>query len=292
MLCVLQLGRWGDELKIVCTNKIGKSLTIQYAFPFYYVSCDGLMTYNADISTAVPYIPGEVYQGSHNPKRNIVISFAVRRKDYWNVRDQIYSVLGESGTLTWYPDSGEKRKIDFYTESIVLSDPNSRGFRFCSVSLICPFPFFTGSSNIVQMSRWTNNIFLPGMMQTPFTIGDRITGQIANIFNSQPINVGIIATFRANSGTVSTPKLQNLTTGEEFTLSATINPGEKIIVDTINGQKRVLNNEGEKSMNLWNYQNNSWIQLHPGENELRFDAVSGATYLDVSIEYSNMYIGG
>lgn len=278
-------------MKIVCTNTKGDSLTIQYSFPFYYVSCEGLMTYNADIATATPYIPGEVYQGSHNPKRNLVLTFAVRHMDYWNIRDLAYSVFSNKGTFVWYPDAGAMRSIGYHTESISWSDPNSRGFRYCTVSLICPYPFFSGKATNVSMSYWTNNIMLPGVFQ-PFTLGDRIANQIIDINNPQPIDVGFTASFYANGGDVVNPSLTNLTTGDSFILNITIPAGVIIKVCTENGKKRVWSPEDSQMPNPWDYETNKWWQIVPGLNKIRFDADDGMQNLDMSIEYAQLYIGG
>lgn len=279
-------------MKIVCTNTNGDSMTIQYAFPFYYVSCDGLMSYTCDIATAEPYIPGEVYQGSHNPKRTLLLTFAVKHREYWNLRDTVYQVFGKPGTFLWFPDTGDQRSINYYVESIEFSDPNSQGFRQCSVSLICPFPFFSGKETVVSMAYWKKNITLPFVMHSPFIIGERIAEQIKNIYNPQPINVGMIITFSSSDGEVTNPSLQNMTTGESFELSGSISPGTGIIVDTITGQKSAGYLNDPQGFDLWDYSKNDWIQLHPGDNVLRYDADSGLEYLDVTIQYSQLFIGG
>lgn len=279
-------------MKIVCTSSNGDALTVQYAFPFYYVSCEGLMTYSSDVFTAEPYIPGEVYQGSHNPKRNLILNFAVKHREYWKLRETVYKVFGASGTFTWYPDYGEQRFIDYYVESIEFSDPNSRGYRECSVSLICPFPFFSGQELTVQMSYWKKLITLPFVMHSPFKIGERISQQIVTITNLQPINVGIRAVFTANGGDVYLPELQNLTTGESFRLNVSIPAGSSVEVVTSNGQKRARVLDDPQNVDIWNYDENDWLQLHAGDNALRYDASSGIEHLDVAIYYSQLYLGG
>ena len=280
-------------MKIVCTNQYGESLTVRYSFPFYYVSCEGLMSYTNDIATAEPYIPGEVYQGSHNPRRTLLLEFAVRRRDYWSLRSMIYSVFGSTGTFTWHPDEGEARSISYYTESIEIADPNTMGFRHCSVSLVCPFPFFSGMEQTVPMSYWQKNITLPFVMHSPFVIGKRVQEQIKNIPNPQPVNVGITVTFTANGGNVSNPSLQNLSTGESFQLEAFLSPGESVYANTSNGHKAAgYLGDDAQTPDIWDYAANDWLQLHPGDNLLRYDADSGLEHLDVSIIYSQLYLGG
>jgi hypothetical protein len=280
-------------MKIVCTNQHGESLTVQYSFPFYYVSCEGLMSYTNDIATAEPYIAGEVYQGSHNPRRTMLLEFAVRRQDYWNLRSVIYSVFGSSGTFTWHPDEGEVRSILYYTESIEIADPNTMGFRHCSVSLVCPFPFFSGMEQTVPMSYWQKGITLPFVMHSPFVIGTRVQEQIKNIHNPQPVSVGIKAIFAANGGAVTNPGLQNLSTGESFQLEVSLSPGDAVYVSTSDGHKAAgFLSDDPQPFDLWDYASNDWIQLHPGDNLLRFDADSGLEYLDVSILYAQLYLGG
>lgn len=279
-------------MKIICTSASGNSITIQYAFPFFYVSCEGLMTYTNNIITAKPYIPGEIYQGSHNPKRPMELVFAVKHKDYWALRETVYSVFGEKGLFQWYPDVGNWRSIEYYVENIQCSDPNSQGFRQFNISLVCPFPFFSGVQTTVQMSYWRKNIMLPFVMQSPFTIGTRIMEQIKNIPNPQPINIGLLITFTARNGVVTNPSFQNLTTGESFTLNVNIPAGNSVQVDTINGQKSASLVDEPQAQNIWNYEQNDWIQLHPGDNVMRYDASSGLEYLDVMIQYQQLYLGG
>ncbi len=280
-------------MKLICTNDYGESLTVQYAFPFYYVSCDGLMAYTSNVVTVEPYIAGEVYQGSHNPKRNLVLTFAVRHQDYWGIRDRVYSVFGAPGQFTWEPDEGAQRSIRYYVESIELSDPNSQGFRQYSVSLVCPFPFFSGAQNTIKMSYWKKCMTLPFTMHSPFKVGERVSEQIKNIYNPQPISIGIKAVFTAINGEVANPGLQNLSTGESFKLDGFLPSGSSMLVSTLNGQKYAQYLlEEPQPFDLWDYQANDWIQLRPGDNLLRYDADSGLEYLDVSVSYSQLYLGG
>lgn len=268
-----------------------ESLTIQYAFPFYYVSCDGLMAYCADVTTSELYTPGESYQGSHNPKRNIVLTFAVRRREYWELRNEVYSIFGMPGTLTWYPDEGEQRSIEYYVESIEFSDPNTRGFRQCSVSFICPFPFFSGAEKTVRLSYWKPLFILPGVMNSPFRLGERVAQQLVNIYNPQPVQIGMKIKFTA-LGNVINPSLKNVASGEQFKLSASLSVGSGIAVNTQNGQKGAYYIDEPQPFSLWDYELNDWIQLRPGNNILQYGADTGAEFLDVSIEYSQLYLGG
>lgn len=133
---------------------------------------------------------------------------------------------------------------------------------------------------------------LPFVMQSPFMIGTRIMEQIKNIPNPQPINIGLLITFTASNGVVTNPSFQNLTTGESFTLNVNIPAGNSVQVDTINGQKSASLVDEPQAQNIWNYEQNDWIQLHPGDNVMRYDASSGLEYLDVMIQYQQLYLGG
>lgn len=279
-------------MKIVCTSINGDSLTVQYAFPFYYVSCEGLMTYTSDVVTAEPYIPGEVYQGSHNPKRNLLLTFAVKHNQYWELRETIYRVFGDAGRFEWFPDVGPQRNIDYYVESIELSEPNTMGFRQCTVSLICPFPFFSGLEETTQLAYWKKMIILPFVMHSPFVVGKRMALQNKIITNLQPINVGIVVSFTATGESVTNPSLENITTGESFKLAAFLSPGQTAVVNTNNGKKIAFYADDPQDFDLWDYERNDWIQLHPGDNVFRYNADSGLDYLDVSIRYSQLYLGG
>lgn len=117
---------------------------------------------------------------------------------------------------------------------------------------------------------------------------------IANVHNASPIKVGMRFCFIAN-GTVVNPQLFNVRTRQYFKLLCTMTPGEQITVQTGQDKTVVRNDSGRTKDYIGKVDlaggGNTFLELDPGDNLLRYMADSGEDMLEVKIYYHNRYTG-
>jgi hypothetical protein len=98
--------------------------------------------------------------------------------------------------------------------------------------------------------------------------------------------------FRA-LGTVSTPLLLNVNTGEFIKINITMLAGDVLTINTGYGQKDVKLRRGGITTDAFRFLDidSIYIQLAPGDNIFRYDAESNLENLEVSIFHNNYFLG-
>jgi hypothetical protein len=111
------------------------------------------------------------------------------------------------------------------------------------------------------------------------------------IRNNSSVPVGMRIVFRAY-GTLTNPRLINVTTGEFFGLNIEMHGGDNATIVTELGQKRVTGTIDGVFQNLFPYRDieSSWLQLEVGDNVFTYSADDGIDNLDIYIHYYNRYL--
>ncbi len=126
------------------------------------------------------------------------------------------------------------------------------------------------------------------------TFGVKSPTLIVNAYNDSSIKVGMRIDFIAN-GTVVNPQLFNVRTREYIKFLCTMEPGEKITVQTGDDKTVTRNMQGLKSDYIGKIDlaggGHTFLELSPGDNLLRYGAESGEDMLEVKINYRNKYVG-
>ena len=195
----------------------------------------------------------------------------------------------QRGTLIY-----RNRRISCIVEEAGFSQGNIARAPQFFISLLCPSPFFEALELIRgELASWQENYLFPLEIVPPgLEMGIRLPSQIINIDNIGDVSCGCEIVFKA-LGTLETPEMMNLDTGEFVRINATMSTGEEYHVFTHFAGKRVTYVSGVTTVNAFPLLDtgSSFIQLAAGRNTLRYDAADNIDLLEVSIFYRPQYLG-
>lgn len=280
--------------KIICENVNKNKITFTYDFPFFITNVTGLYKVTGNVSTtSSAFGIGETYSGTSIEKRNIVIT-GIIKDAFQEKREFLYNMfpLKTEGTLYYY-ENDKSRKIKYVVEDIEIEEKGiPRAF---TISLICPYPYFTDVENSnVSMAYWTPLFEFPMVSEQEEGIefGTKNTTTIGIIENNTNIEFGITITFLANDH-VSKPFLINVETQEQMLIDTDMKVGDKIVVTTQRNNKTIkfVSSETGKEENI-NYlmgRESKFLQMHTGRNTLRAGAQSNEENLVTTVTYSIEY---
>ncbi|MCM1264056.1 MAG: phage tail family protein [Butyrivibrio sp.] len=130
--------------------------------------------------------------------------------------------------------------------------------------------------------------------QTGVTFGIKNPSLIADAYNYSAVKIGMRFVFIAN-GTVTNPQLFNINTREFLKLNCVMEPGEKITVQTGYDKTVTRNKQGIESDYIGKIDiaggGNTFLELEPGDNLLRYGADNGENLLEMKIYYQNKHLG-
>lgn len=168
------------------------------------------------------------------------------------------------------------------------------------IPIHCPEPMFKYETNILTSIAGVEPKFhFPLVFET-----DKVTHKEKGIifgllqgFKVIPVDnpgsIEIGADFIIEAlGEVFNPKVINVTTGESFTINKTMELGEKIIVRTYEGKRKVIGYLNNQELNYFKYWtlDNKFLKIRPGKNLFSYDAKDGSwNLLDIKIEMQPEY---
>ena len=263
-------------------------------------SIDGIYAFTGEVKTS-PYSQthGDRYKSSRATKRNIVVQGTIF-DDFWENRQLMYRVfrLGSLGRFCYTEPDRSNRYADYYVENVDIDQDPYRG-QF-QISLICPDPFFyAGESEYIDLASWLSDFeFAHDFLAAGETLGHRETSMIQEIQNLNGVDgIGMKITLTA-SGNVVNPYVYLYETGERITIGTASNPytltsSKEVVIDTTTGRKNIVqvSNNVETRINEYLDPDSTFFQLGAGINTIGYNASSGATYLNVHIEYKMRYLG-
>lgn len=282
--------------KIKCVSDNGLSVEFAYdhdATEFFLVSADGIYKMsNAINTTQNAMIDGATYTGEAVSQRNIVITVQMRRnyQDNRNLLSRVFRNRAQ-GTL-YHIENGQSRKIRYRTESIDIEETGI--LRMAAISLICPNPYFSdGEAEQIEMSGWESLFEFPiEIPESGFEFGRGKKELVKTVENNSTTSVGITMTILAEDVVVN-PAIVNITTQETLRLICTMQPEDCIVITTEQGNIDIVLHRGKETID-YNYtvdeENESYIQLEPGRNDISYTADTGRDYMSVSFTFENKYM--
>nr|DAE38805.1 MAG TPA: tail protein [Caudoviricetes sp.] len=122
-------------------------------------------------------------------------------------------------------------------------------------------------------------------------MGLREPSLLATLTNRGDIDTGLLITFSCTS-TVINPSLLNVNTREFIKINETLSVGEKIVISTESGEKYVkcITSSGESNYFKYMDFDSTWLQLHTGDNVLKYDADDNPSGLEVLVSFSPKYL--
>lgn len=243
-----------------------------------------------------PYQDGQTYIDSNLEPRPISIEFGIfakNRENLYQLRRNMGSVLNPKlgeGTLI-YEFGGIKRQIKAIIDAgpIFLDGKSNETERFQrgTIDFLCPDPYWKSEQIISEpMTAYR------GLFKFPLTFPTQMgeVGSTQIFVNEGDVDTPVQIEFR---GPALNPRVTNKTTGEFIQINRELEDGDRLIVDTTFGNKRVeiirLDGTIENVLN-WIDLNSTFWQLIPGPNEIEYTADAGRTNAVVSIKWRNQYL--
>lgn len=281
--------------KIRCVNDNGLLVDFTYdhdATEFFLVSAEGIYEMSNAISTSQnAMIDGTTYTGEAIQQRNIVITVQMCRnyQDNRNLLSRVFRNRAQ-GTL-YHIENGLSRKIRYRVENLNVEEKGV--LRAATISLICMNPYFSdGEPEQIEMSGWDSLFEFPvEIPESGLEFGRRKKELVKTVENNSTTSVGITMTILAEDIVVN-PSIVNITTQETLKLICTMQPEDSIIITTEQGNIDVILRRNGEDIN-YNYtvdeDNESYIQLEPGRNDISYTADAGRDYMSVGFTFENKY---
>lgn len=198
----------------------------------------------------------------------------------------IEAVVQDKYKLTFKPDFSVKYSVSYKENNEVLCKFLIQG--------TCSDPMFTTKdkqtaliASIIPKFRFP--LVIP--QNNGILMGLREPSLLATLNNGGDIDTGLLITFSCTS-TVTNPSLLNVDTREFIKINKTMSAGEQIIVSTGSGEKYIKGIVSGEVSNYFKYMDfdSTWLQLHTGENILKYDADDNVDGLEVLISFLPKYL--
>jgi hypothetical protein len=281
-----------------CTyiNEEGLSVHLRQVRPFFLSALNGVGMVRNTISTfQAPEQDGAFYISSTLDMRNITIEgtiLAASVDESFEHRRQLLRIFTpkQRGTLVYRG----KQIGCIVEEASFAASQISRAPAFF-ISLLCPSPFFESLNDVrAELASWQENFSFPLEIVSPpgIEMGIRQPSQIITIENEGDVSCGCEIIFKA-LGTVDTPELSDMDTGDYMRINTTMVAGQEIHVFTHFAGKRVVSVVGTTETNAFHLIDvgSTFLQLAAGRNMLRYDAKANIDSLEVVVKYREQWLG-
>lgn len=287
---------------ITYTNSRGESLTLANTADseLWWKSADGLDALSNDIASFAGIGQhGRTVTSMQLPARSITLEGKIRRNDtYWRTRlIQVFNPTLAGSLIYRNSARGVSRFIECRLETTpAVQDTPCPTF---DVELYAPYPLWldgTGSQRVTDIAAWMPGIWFPiegiEIPEEGYEMGCRSPSLIVNVNNTGDLESGIRFVFKAQ-GSVSTPQIVNVETQEHLKVNVDMIAGDVLTVTTGYGNMRARLVRNNVETNVFNTvtDDSTWLQLHVGDNLLRYAAADGEDNLNVSIYYDYAYMG-
>lgn len=242
------------------------------------------------ITTSNPYLRGTKYQRSQIADRIISFTFLLYNPE--STRQKLMNVFksGEKGILTLKNDYREGQ-IECYLEEMAFGrfeNPTT-----CTIFLRAPYPYFKGMEDILAeldnvLDMFELEVYIDE--EEGIVLGE-LTEEHTDVFvNDSDIPLGLTFEITATD-TVVNPIIYNETTNKFIGLNITLYKGNKLVITTGVGNKKVYVENLGIQTNVINKltKNSSFFQLERGENQIKCEAQTGGENMIVYVRYKNEY---
>ena len=251
----------------------------------------GLTPVAANINTSTAGInDGVLYNSSRLGYRNIVITlFFTQDAEKNRIRLYNYFQTKQNCTLHFSNDSLNV-KISGYVETFEC-DPFVLG-ETAQISIICPNPYFKNVSETVNSgSAVTSNFEFPTEFNSVKFSTETLNTTVI-IPNNGDVSTGMDIAINF-TGHVTNPVIRNAATGEFYRLNRDFVSGDKVTINTLNGEKSVILTRLGVDFNIINALDAaaSWLQLQRGNNKFYFGADSGTENMTITFTHTDLFAG-
>ena len=280
------------ELKL--ENKDGNIVDINDGQHYQVLSASGLTPPSASLFTSKsPNRKGSKYNGSTLDERTVVIELKIlgdieknRNALYeWINSEEYCKIRYRNGVKNVYCEGYvQDCPIDLFTDNEVVN-----------VAIICPNPYWRElneiSTDISSLLKQFTFPFAISAAGIPFsTIRDN---NATSVFNAGT-ETGLKITIKCTGNVTDLVIYDALNTVRRFALMTTIYPDEVVVIDTEASPKTCKRFKADGSTeNLLKYlaPAPTWFTLKKGNNIFGYTAGEGISNAEISIGYTNKYLG-
>lgn len=213
-----------------------------------------------------------VYENIKEKKKKL--SGLVNPNDYLKIIIGDYSITGKPGRSIQYGNTVEENNVYFCQFKIEV---------FCNNPL-----FVRTTASHQALSESSPRFHFPLILKpSGIIMSIRKDFLLLGIENEGDTEVGGIITFSARSEILN-PRIENITTNQVIQITKTMQRGEKIIINTNEGDQKgimgYINGEYINYLKYWDYEN-SWIKFPQGTSLVGYSTENDSEpFLDVSID--------
>jgi len=279
---------------LIAQNKYGEQLELTHNIAYEIINIEGIdppdatinKTHNADFD-------GATYNSSYMNTRVITITMAINSPAEDN-RINLYHYFKSKFPVRLFYKNGQRDVyIDGYVQKMPIAFFDKK--QIVQIVIECPEPHFNGASASMQAFTSISSLFtFPFSIEAAGIVFSSLAADSEQtILNNGDVETGCIINIHA-TGAVVNPKIYNTTTGEHIILNQSLSSGDKIVINTIKGQKSVtLYPTGGGSSNIIGKftQGSSWLQLIPGDNVYIVTADTNPENMEVFFIITDQYEG-
>ncbi|GCD13129.1 phage tail family protein [Clostridium tagluense] len=284
--------------KLIFTNDRGRSIVLKNSGPFLLQKFDPSPPKSTILTSKAPGQDGKSYHGALLEERTLNIEVAIlgdNSEDMFRKRQDLYSIFNPKlqGVLTYTNGAGEHE-----IQCIVQDGPTPKA-RFEPVQefliqLYCHNPFWTNTiESKEEIALWVGDFeFALELTDEGIEMGHRESNLIVNILNKGDVECGMRIEF-TSLATLVNPSILNIYTKEYIKIKRTLVAGDKLVINTEFGNKKVEMVRNGVATNVFNYIDlqTTFLQLDVGDNLLKYDAEQGIDNLEVVIYHKPLYVG-
>lgn len=285
--------------KLIFTNNRGWSIELKNSGPFILTKIGGTGSPKTTLLTSkAPNQDGKSYHGTLIEERILPIEGAIignSIEDVYRKRKELCSIFNPKipGTLNYINDFGEY-KIDCVIEDSPAFKEKTANIQDFLIQVYCPKPYWldiyeTKEEVAVWVGDFEFNLEVP---EEGIEMGHRVSNLICNVFNKGDVECSMRIEFKALA-TVVNPSLLNIYTKKYIKVRRTLQEGDKLVIDTSFGNKKIEIVKNNERINVFNWidLSSTFLQLNVGDNVLRYDAEQGIDNLEMVIYHKPLYIG-
>lgn len=264
------------------------------------VSITGLNPPKATINvTNIAGMDGARFNSAKLNVRNLVITLKLNSAPGFDVEENRLTLYDffrtKDDCIFYYANATRNVKIEGYVESVEC-DLFSSG-EVMQISILCLYPYFRSVAEIIaDISHEMAGFVFPFTinLNSPIAFSTYEAEKEVSLVNSADVEAGAIIQIDF-LGAVSKVRIENTGTGEFMTVSGSYAEGDRIVIDTNRGQKKIALIHGGIESNIFSQlaRGSTFFQLRPGINTFTYAADDGESDADafVTFAYSTLYRG-
>ena len=254
---------------------------------------DGLNSPPAVISSStVAGFDGAKFSSSRLDVRNIVITFVINGNVEKNTIYLNSIVMPKRAIRVYYRNHSKGLYVNGYVESFEYNKFSQKVE--AQISIICPQPYWMDEEASETVLSYVISLFeFPiAIPKEGIALSEIADSPSASVINYGNVECGLQIEIEASQNIIL-PTINNLTSHQHITLNVEMQPGDRILINTIKGQKSIRKDCNCEETNVIDKleAGSSWINLLPGENRFSYNASYGKQNMKITIKHRNLYGG-